>query len=301
VITAGVLNMLKPPGMTSFSLTSFASRCLKGIKTGHTGTLDPAASGVLPVCIGKATSLASWWMAGEKIYRAEMTVGITTDTQDATGKVLHVAPLSEAVTDETIKKTLMAMTGPLMQIPPMYSAVRTGGRRLYELARQGEEVTRQPRPIRIADIRLLSISGSRVLFDVRCSSGTYIRTLCADIGETLGCGACLSCLIRLASGPFRIEEAVTVEQLEALSRENREEEAVIPVDRMMPGCPAITIPAGDRERFLQGGPVQVSDMTNEGSGFLVYDERGSLLGFTADIRRDPGGGNAMIGKRNPLA
>ena len=313
MITAGVMNMLKPPGMTSFGLTSFVRRCFHGVKAGHTGTLDPAATGVLPVCLGRATGLASFWTACEKTYRAEMTLGVTTDTQDATGKPLTVRPVAAGNDIAAIRQVLSSMSGSLMQIPPMYSAVRSGGKHLYELARQGREIPRKARPVKIHAINLISVSGRRVLFDVRCSSGTYVRTLCADIGEKLGCGACMSGLIRLACGPFRLEEAVTVERLENLSRDGREEEAVLSVNALLDAVPVLKLNNEDREGFLSGAPVAVSLQEAEGIGatgsvagtqtlYRICDREGCLLGTTTDLRgkTEEDREVIIIGKRHRL-
>jgi tRNA pseudouridine55 synthase len=211
----GIINVLKPIGMTSADIVRWILRKTKAKKAGHIGTLDPGAAGVLPVCVGKATKLAEYHFEQEKYYRAEITLGITTDTQDAFGKELtRVIP---KVTQDEFQKILKEFQGRIEQIPPMYSAVRKDGKHLYEYARQGLEVTRAKRQAIIHKLEMTHWQEDvfpKALIDVECSKGTYIRTLCQDIGEYLGCGAHMSFLLRLRSSNFTIDSAFTLEEIE---------------------------------------------------------------------------------------
>lgn len=211
----GIVNVLKPVGMTSADIVRWLVRKTKVSKAGHTGTLDPGAAGVLPVCLGKATRLADYYSGQGKYYRAEITLGISTDTQDAFG-----AEVSRAVPDvsrQEVGEVLNSFLGDTRQIPPMYSALKKNGRPLYELARRGLEVSREKRPVRISKISIVAWENGvfpKALLDIECGKGTYIRTLCQDIGDKLGCGAHMSFLLRLQSGKFSIENAYTLEEIE---------------------------------------------------------------------------------------
>lgn len=211
----GIINVLKPVGMTSTDVVRRIKRLTNTAKVGHIGTLDPGAAGVLPVCLGKATRLVEYHTNQQKIYRAEITLGIETDTQDAYGQVIQrLRPA--ALTEEQFKAMLNHFMGQVEQIPPMYSAVRKNGRRLYELARQGIEVEREKRIVEITRLQMIEWSQEdypRALFDIECSKGTYIRTLCHDIGRSLGCGAHMSFLLRLKAGSFKIDESYTLEEI----------------------------------------------------------------------------------------
>jgi len=210
----GIINIYKPSGITSHDAVMAVRRKFKGVKVGHTGTLDPMAVGVLPICLGKATRITEYLLMGNKKYRCEMTLGIETDTQDIWGSITN--EIKVEVDEPQIIKTVKSFTGKILQKPPIYSAVKVNGKRLYEYARKGVDVERESRNVEIYDITILSICENKLMFDVSCSKGTYIRTLCHDIGEKLGCGAVMSFLERTASGPFVVESTVTLEELEAL-------------------------------------------------------------------------------------
>ena len=213
----GILNILKPPDMTSFDVVGYLRGLIRIKKIGHTGTLDPAAVGVLPVCIGRATKAIEYLTDKDKEYRAELILGITTDTQDSTGEIIEKREVS--VTDEEFQSVLGEFTGDIEQIPPMYSAVKIGGKKLYELAREGKTIERPKRSVKIHSIDIVMPltkyqDGSiRAIIDVRCTKGTYIRTLINDIGEKLGTGACMSFLIRTGTGGFLLEDALTLEEI----------------------------------------------------------------------------------------
>ncbi len=217
----GFLNVLKPPGMTSHDVVGYLRRLLSMKKIGHTGTLDPNASGVLPVCLGRATRLSSYASDQNKGYRAEMTLGWSTDTQDAWGSVLQKHPadwVQKQVSKERVLSVMKDMTGPQLQTPPMISAVKVGGRKLYEWAREGKEITRESRQVVIHSLQLVDMYADKsgypcILFDVECSKGTYIRSLCAEMGERLNTGGHMSYLLRTFSGPFFLRDSLSLEEI----------------------------------------------------------------------------------------
>ena len=212
----GILNINKPCGMTSHDVVRDLRRLLGIKKIGHTGTLDPMASGVLPVCIGNATRVMEYTELDFKKYRASMRLGITTDTQDIWGEVLQESP-TDGITEDDVRRVLSGMTGLITQTPPMYSAVKVNGKKLYEYAREGKQVDVKSRTIfiRSIDIENIDLAGDEksVTFSVECSKGTYIRTICEEAGKALGCGAAMSSLVRTASGAFRIEDALDLDYL----------------------------------------------------------------------------------------
>lgn len=241
----GIVNVLKPPGMTSHDVVYFIRRIMQQKKAGHTGTLDPGVAGVLPVCLGKATKVAQYVTDSGKSYRAEITFGSTTDTQDKYGTILSEYDTS-GLTTEKIAAVFNEFQGEISQVPPMTSAVRHQGKKLYELARQGQVVERQPRPVHIYEISPVKIytaasTRPKAIFDVSCSKGTYIRTLCHDIGERLGCGAFMSFLIRTGSGPFQLEQAVTLEEISFLAALGRLEEIILPLDTALQHLPLVQV------------------------------------------------------------
>ena len=226
----GIINVYKEKGYTSHDVVAKMRGILKIKKIGHTGTLDPDAVGVLPVCVGKATKLVDLITDKDKTYEAVMKLGITTDTQDITGQVLKI---SEVTADlQQITEVVNRFIGEYLQLPPMYSAIKVNGKRLYELARQGKEVERERRKVSIKDIRILDYSKeeNEVSLSVDCGKGTYIRTLIHDIGETLGCGATMKSLVRTAVGQFKIEEALKLSEIESLVFEERITDYVLPLD-----------------------------------------------------------------------
>ncbi len=207
----GILNILKPPNMTSHDIVSVVRKKINLKKVGHTGTLDPMAVGVLPVCIGKATKIIEYLQNDTKVYRAELTLGKATDTQDRWGNIISESTVN--VTESDIIEVFNKFKGEQLQIPPMYSALKHKGKKLYELAREGKEIEREARKMTIFYLNILKIVDNRVLFDVKCSKGTYVRTLCHDIGQVLGPGAHMSFLERLESGVFKLENTISIEEL----------------------------------------------------------------------------------------
>ena len=269
----GVIVLNKPLGKTSHDMVYFMRR-LTGIKkVGHTGTLDPYADGVLPVCIGRATKAADMLTESDKRYRAEMVLGKTTDTQDAQGKVLSETDVN--VTEEQIISAVKSFIGETEQIPPMYSAVKKNGRKLYELARKGIEVEREARKITVYSIDILDISDKKVIMDVFCSKGTYIRTLCGDIGAVLGVGAYMNALTRTASGRFCLDESYSCEELKNMADNGMIENALIKVDDLF-DYEKITVKDIQAKRLKDG--VRISDpKASDGRMYRIYDREGNFL------------------------
>jgi len=253
----GILNVLKPPGMTSSDVVVYLRNNLKIRKAGHTGTLDPEAAGVLLVCLGKATRISDYIMRGTKIYRCGMKLGITTDTDDITGRICS---RSDNIPDlDRIHQALEAFQGELEQIPPMYSAIKVRGKKLYELARQGIEIERKPRKVEIFKNEFLDFfPPDTVLFETECSKGTYIRSLCRDIGKLLGCGAVMSFLIRIASSNFHISQSYTLDEiLEAFKKEKLDNMLVSMEEALKPVLPSVVLDEACKERISNGNKVGV--------------------------------------------
>lgn len=210
----GIINVYKEKGYTSFDVVAKLRGILKTKKIGHTGTLDPDAEGVLPVCLGKATKVCELLTDKDKEYEAVMLLGTVTDTQDVSGEVLEQNEVD--VTEQEVRSVIMSFVGDYMQVPPMYSALKVNGKKLCDMARAGVTVERTARPVRILDITILSVELPRVRMRVTCSKGTYIRTLCQDIGAKLGCGACMESLLRTRVGQFALEDALRLAEIEKL-------------------------------------------------------------------------------------
>lgn len=248
----GIINVYKEKGYTSHDVVAKMRGILKMKKIGHTGTLDPDAVGVLPVCMGKGTKLVDMITDKDKTYEAVLKLGLTTDTQDITGSVIKSSEVT--VTYDQIEAAIMSYIGEYLQLPPMYSAIKVDGKKLYELARQGKEIERERRKVNIKNIRILNYSEEEqeITMSVDCSKGTYIRTLLHDIGETLGCGGTMKSLIRTAVGNFRIENALKLNEIEALVHEQRIDSYVVPVDEMFSKYDKITV---DKEfhKYLYNG------------------------------------------------
>jgi len=267
---SGIFNVLKPPGMTSHDVVDFMRRLLpKRTKVGHAGTLDPAAAGVLVVCVGEATRLTSYIMEGDKAYRAEACLGIATTTLDAEGEVTAAADAS-GVTESGVRDALAGLVGQQLMQPPMYSAARVGGQRLYDLARKGREVEREPRPVTVYEADLVCFEPgprARVLADIRCSKGTYVRVLCAQMGERLGVEAHMSFLVRTAVGAQQLSDAATLEELQAAASRERLAELSLPLEVALSHLPELHPEGRALAAFLRGaaagcasgvcGPVRV--------------------------------------------
>ncbi len=249
----GIINVYKEAGYTSHDVVAKLRGILKQKKIGHTGTLDPAAVGVLPVCLGSGTRLCDMLTEKSKEYVAVLRLGITTDTQDTTGSIL--AEKAVQSTAEEVRGAIRSFVGTYNQIPPMYSALKVNGKKLYELARAGKEVEREARTVQIEEIEILSMNLPDVEIRVACSKGTYIRTLCHDIGTALGCGGAMASLKRTRSGDFTIDNAYTLEQLQRLSDQNRMEEVILEVDRIFEHMPMIVVPEKFHKLLANGNRI----------------------------------------------
>lgn len=249
----GAVNVLKPPGMTSHDVVDLARGWWKLRRIGHAGTLDPGAAGVLPLCLGRATRLSQYLLEADKAYRAEMIFGLSTDTGDAEGE-LAVDRGADSLTWERVVAELEHFRGDVLQVPPMASAVRVGGRRLYQLAREGREVQREPRPVKVYRLEPVAWTEGRyprLVFDVVCSRGTYIRSLCSDLGEAVGTGGMLNFLVRTRVGPFPLEEAYTLEELESLVAQHPRG-PVLPPLAVVDWLPRVVLPAAEVGAVLNG-------------------------------------------------
>jgi len=278
----GILNILKPPGMTSHDVVEVVRDLLKIKRVGHTGTLDPGASGVLVLCIGKATKLTTYIVEGKKVYRAEITFGVSTDTYDNYGKIVRIKKAD--VSKLKLIKILKKYMGEVYQIPPMTSALKHKGKRLYELARKGIKVDIKKRKVRIYNIDLIKFSPpDKALIDVKCSKGTYIRSLCNDIGEAMGCGAHLSFLVRKRVGPFTLKDSITLEELKAAIKRNILHQFVLPLDYPLRDYPAINITDEKIvKRIKNGNPVKTFDYSKgKNSSFvrIYFDDRFAAIGM----------------------
>lgn len=283
----GIINVRKEAGYTSHDVVARLRGILKQKKIGHTGTLDPDAVGVLPVCLGKATRLCDMIGGWSKTYEAVLLLGRSTDTEDASGQTLSTAPVG--VSEEKIISILQSFVGDYQQVPPMYSAKKIKGRRLYELAREGLVVERKPCPVRIFSLTVLHTDLPRVSFSVTCSKGTYIRSLCRDAGEQAGCGGCMEHLVRTRVADFSLEDSVSLDEVEQAVREGRLSDIVVPIDSLFMDCPSLIAEGSSLKRLMNGNPIPVpGDL--EGSLFRLYDPDRHFIGLykkTSGDRLDP--------------
>ncbi len=265
----GIVIIDKPQGWTSQDVTARLRRVFNTRRIGHGGTLDPMATGVLPVFVGRATRGVEFFEHAEKIYEATLQLGLTTDTEDVTGQVLEQKEV--CISKQEFLDILPKFRGKIQQIPPMYSALKVNGQKLCDLARKGREVERQPREIEIFELECLDFSGDTARLRVRCSKGTYIRTLCKDIGAALGCGGCMAALRRVAAGEYTIGEAVPLQTL--LEAENPEPH-LRPVDTMFRNFPAVTLTANQEKRCRNGNSFTLN--TPDGT-YRAYSQNGEFL------------------------
>lgn len=277
----GIINVYKEKGFTSHDVVAKLRGIVGQKKIGHTGTLDPDATGVLPVCLGKATKLCDLLTDKNKTYEAVLLLGKTTDTQDITGEVLEEKS-TEALTKEKVREAIEGFIGDYEQIPPMYSALKVNGKKLYELAREGKVIERKARPVKILDIQILEIDLPKVRMEVSCSKGTYIRTLCHDIGEKLGCGGCMESLMRTRVSTFRIEDAKTLDEIETLKQEGKLAELLVPIDAMFLSYPKITVKDDWKAFAKNGNPLDLKMLKeacgqNEETQVRLYDESGKFI------------------------
>ena len=279
----GIINIYKEAGFTSHDVVAKLRGILKQKKIGHTGTLDPEAVGVLPVCLGKGTKVCDLLTDKDKVYETVMRLGVVTDTQDMTGNVLRESPVH--VTREELEAVMRQFLGDYDQIPPMYSALKVQGKKLYELAREGRVIERKPRRVQILGLELRGMEedGIHVHIRVHCSKGTYIRTLCHDIGERLGCGAAMEKLIRTRVGVFKIEDALTLAQVEVCVQNQKIDHLIRSIDSMFSMWPAGRTGAAVDRLLYNGNMLYRKDMVLEekrepesGEKFRIYDSQGQF-------------------------
>lgn len=283
----GILIIHKEKGFTSHDVVAKLRGICGQRKIGHIGTLDPEATGVLPVCLGSGTKLCDMLTDKDKEYVTRLRLGVETDTQDMTGTVLARREVQDR--PEQVREAALSFLGSYQQVPPMYSALKVNGKKLYELAREGKEVERQAREVRIEELEILNMELPVMEMRVVCSKGTYIRTLCADIGRKLGCGGAMESLTRTRVGNFRLEEALTLEQLQVMKDQGRLSQAVLPVESVFVNCPvlhvrrdmvklldngnALTVEqTEEKERYAPGRWVRVCRPDNGFAGIYAYDE-----------------------------
>jgi tRNA pseudouridine55 synthase len=276
----GILLLDKPRGLTSNAALQKAKKLLKARKAGHTGSLDPMATGLLPLCFGEGTKASKFLLEADKRYWTTLQLGQETTTGDAEGEVCEQAPVE--VTEERVREVLESFLGEIEQVPSIYSAIKQGGEPLYKKARRGEEVDKpKTRQVQIYGLELLRLEGDRLELDIRCSKGTYIRTLATDMGRALGCFAHLAELRRTESGPFRVEDAVTMETLEGDAMAERRER-MLPVDSALVAFPAVELGETAAYYLMQGQPVMVPKAP-EGQFLRLYDDEGHFLGVGATL------------------
>ena len=297
----GIINVYKEVGFTSRDAVSKLTGILRQRKIGHTGTLDPAAEGVLPMCIGKATKLCELLTDHRKQYIAEIKFGIATDTEDVTGEIIEETSLSndwyeEKLTEDNLSKVISGFIGRQLQTPPMYSAKRVGGKRLYELAREGKVIERKPCEITIYSIEIKNIDVSRreATIVVDCSKGTYIRTLCKDIGNELGCKAAMKSLIRTKTGDFLLENSYKLDEIEKLVKENRVSEIIIPIEDVFKNLQRVDVSGYAGILLENGGIIKAAAVKPDiealepknGEKFRMYNDEGefkAVYSYNGDI------------------
>ena len=287
----GIVVVDKPAGMSSARVVARVKQMTGARKVGHTGTLDPFATGVLICCLNQATRISRFLLEGDKTYTAEMVLGVETDTQDATGQVTARCAV-EGITSESVHDVAARFVGLIDQVPPVYSALKHRGTPLYKLARRGTAVSKPARPVRIHGLDILAVDLPRVRFSVACSAGTYVRTLCADMGRVLGCGGHLDALRRTASCGFGIATALDLEGLAALQADGRLAAAVIPMDAALPSLPAVTVDAVLAGKIANGGKLVDADFRDpppsHGGAFKVRDPGGRLIAILERLAEEEG-------------
>lgn len=280
----GIINFYKPKGMTSHGAVSFFRKLLNIKRIGHTGTLDPNAEGVLPICIGKATRVSEYLLTADKEYLGELTLGRATDTQDGDGETTHIS--SKKVTEEEIRNSFNKFKGDILQVPPMYSALKQNGKKLYELAREGKTVERPARKISIYKLNIENIyDNKKVSFLTKCSRGTYIRTLCNDIGEDLGTFGYMSDLLRVSAGPFKVEDSYKKEDLEKMTIEEIKK-ILLPIDSALMNFDSIQVKDDLYNKLINGVKLQFnSDSYDMNTSLRVYSKE-EFIGIGEIIEKD---------------
>lgn len=292
----GILNIFKEAGFTSFDVVAKLRGILQEKKIGHTGTLDPDATGVLPVCVGNATKVCALLTDKDKEYETVLQLGLTTDTQDATGQILRDRSDSlHTLTEEQVREVIMGFVGDYEQVPPMYSALKVGGKKLCDLAREGIEVERKARLVHIYEIEILQLQIPFVTMRVHCSKGTYIRTLCNDIGEMLGVGGLMKSLVRTRVSSFPIEHALTLTQVEEHRNRGTLDEILLPVDMVFSEYPKLHVTEEAKKRLQNGNRLTLSDISDmpdhvvlcTEARFRIYDGDGIFYGiYSRDTQRE---------------
>lgn len=280
----GIINIYKEKNYTSHDVVNIVRKTLNKVKTGHTGTLDPQAEGVLPICIGKATKIADYIASDIKEYIAEIKFGITTSTQDSTGDIIEKKDV--LCSNEEILNAVLSFKGEYMQTPPMYSALKVNGKKLYEIAREGKIIERKKRLINIYNIELLNfIQTDKALIKVLCSKGTYIRTLCNDIGEKLNCGAHMSSLIRTRAGNFYIKDSIKLDEFKKLVQNGKTSQYLQPIDRVLHDYKKIIVNKNMNKLLYNGNKINLNDIfgndikLNDDENILVYDCENNIIGI----------------------
>jgi len=277
----GVLVIDKPSGPTSFDVVRQVRALLKVKKAGHTGTLDPMATGVLPICLGEATKVAGFITEGDKAYEATVLLGVETDTQDAQGKVTAEAPVPP-LTAPLLETALAPFRGTFEQVPPMYSAVKVAGKRLYELARAGEEIERAGRQVTVYELTLRDFSSNRLKLSVRCSKGFFVRTLAYDIGRALGCGAHLEALRRTMSGPFTLAQALPLAELPAMAQDRAAvARKLLPLSDALSHLSSLSVSAAEAARVIHGVPLEAPPLPGR---IRVLGPDGALLAVAEVVK-----------------
>ena len=275
----GIINIYKEKGLTSHDVVAKLRGILRMKKIGHTGTLDPDAEGVLPVCVGKATKLCELLLEKSKTYQAMFILGLTTDTQDISGNVLKESDVN--VTREDIEKAIMSFVGGYDQIPPMYSALKVNGKKLYELAREGKEVERKPRRVVLDNIDIIDISDDlkHITIRVDCSKGTYIRTLCHDIGEKLGCGACMETLLRTKVDMYELDKALKLCEVETLVKEDNLSQHLVSIEDILKGYPKVNVVENADKLLYNGNKLNFKSVVprNVKESVRVYDSKDNFV------------------------
>lgn len=268
----GIILVDKPQDWTSHDVVAKLRGVLHERRIGHSGTLDPLATGLLVVFVGRATRAVEFAEADSKEYITGLHLGVSTDTQDITG---NIVASSGALPDEAaLREAIGRFIGDIEQIPPMYSAIKIGGKKLYELARRGESVERAPRKITVSAIDIAGRDGDDYILNISCSKGTYVRTLCSDIGEALGCGACMSCLRRTRAGVFSVDDAHSLADIEAAVREGRLSDIILPVDTLFASFPKLTVSQSAAKRLKNGNIIKISAEDGE---YKVYSDSDEFL------------------------
>ena len=277
----GILLLDKPQGLTSNGALQRVKHLLQAAKAGHTGALDPLATGVLPLCFGEATKVSQYLLESDKGYQTDIRLGVRTNTADAEGEVIAERP-TDGIDETNVVNALSQFRGHIEQLPPMYSALKHNGQPLYKLARAGQEVERKPRPVTVYELELVAFNGESVTLNIRCSKGTYVRTIADDLGEALGCGAHVTRLRRTLAGSFELSDCITLDELERLATEQGTEavEALLkPADLAIADWPAVKLPAASAGFVKHGQAVMVTGLPEPGTLIRLYDEEDRFFGI----------------------